>query len=797
MGVISNDANTFRPYDPNEAIGSTQPGLPFIQPPSVGNCGMIVRVFAVVVAAVVAYYTWDPGTAFSVYAAIVGAGGEAVAQTIEIREGARQGYSAAGIVGAGLGAGFGGASGIENVYANAAVVAANSYTSNYALSKVFNEEAHFSWRKMLGQVAAAVVTAGIFGNKNPTAKDLAENSRSAAQSIASTKFDWKQVAAHAMKEFGKNLGREVVGGYVNAAITGDKYRFDGRHAFASAAANAFGNTAIMAGNGAFRIQAEPESGYTLYDVTANDPFAVQQIQEFANESMGGLLSDYGYNATLDGYSTESTRLANIAADRSASTAVRFGGQPRRTNDLSWLQSAMEDYARYGADFDVNGDGQRDSYDRVIVTGLKDGRSGFSGTGDGYLRYLWANNRPKFEAANQMFGRGNYNRWAGQYNYQMVDWAASTEHEAAIRQSNSSKYNQELKAYLGRAYPSRAPTATAGSNMSRGEWSFYQAFGAVAGPVVSLYQSGKELLSIAWDYPNYPMAQYMVTIGIDPDGRYQGTMDRMQARFNGVKTLVTSDRPDMLVLELYSKRLDEAARLEASPDRNDVVRGGAMRSGTYFEILSAVSSLGLETNAANLARTGGQIGRYSELSTVRTWQDVGVSVRGANGGRVADTNSLASRRPGGIRSSDGLLNVNGRDIAQAIDGHTLQSTKIANAIRRGDIKVSVLGDEFFENAVLSKGDPIDTVAMAASNRIYLRRSSANILTDAVHEGTHALDYLNGFGLNSSKKVWQWEKRAYFYENQFQKSTGTAPDFATPRDMMFHIWMNYKNEPYLPK
>jgi hypothetical protein len=318
MGVNGNDANTFRPYDPNEAIGGTSPSLPYIAPPSVGNCGMIVRVFAVIVAAVVAYYTWDPGTTFSVYAAIVGAGGEAVAQTIEIGEGARQGYSAAGIVGAGLGAGFGGASGIDNIYANAAVMAASSYTSNYTLSKVFNEEAHFSWRQMLGQVAAAVVTVGVFGNKNPAARELAETGQSAGQSVANVKFNWKEVAAYAAKEFGKNLGREVVGGYVNAAITGDKYRFDGRHTFASAAANAFGNTAIMAGNGAFRVPAEEDNGYTLsslYEI--NRAFGVPDgmaLQEGSRPSMGGVSEEHSYAAT-------------VGARSQRSRADKFGRRP--------------------------------------------------------------------------------------------------------------------------------------------------------------------------------------------------------------------------------------------------------------------------------------------------------------------------------------------------------------------------------------------------------------------------------------------------------------------------------------
>ena len=154
-------------------------------------------------------------------------------------------------------------------------------------------------------------------------------------------------------------------------------------------------------------------------------------------------------------------------------------------------------------------------------------------------------------------------------------------------------------------------------------------------------------------------------------------------------------------------------------------------------------------------------------------------------------SLASIR-GGARSADGLSNLNGRDLAAALDGQTLQSTKIAQGIKNGDIKVSVLGDELFERMV---GKP-DEVAAAIGNKIYLRRSSSSLVSDTVHEGTHALDYLNGFGLNSTKTTWQWEKRAFFYERQFQLSTGAKPEFNSSSDMMFHIWSNYKNDVFNP-
>jgi len=62
--VSSNNANTFKPYDPTAAIGNTTPGLPYIPPPPPQKCGALSKVIAIVVqivvTAVVSYYTGNP-----------------------------------------------------------------------------------------------------------------------------------------------------------------------------------------------------------------------------------------------------------------------------------------------------------------------------------------------------------------------------------------------------------------------------------------------------------------------------------------------------------------------------------------------------------------------------------------------------------------------------------------------------------------------------------------------------------------------------------------------------------------
>ncbi|RNB65375.1 hypothetical protein EDM54_04065 [Brevibacillus borstelensis] len=136
------------------------------------------------------------------------------------------------------------------------------------------------------------------------------------------------------------------------------------------------------------------------------------------------------------------------------------------------------------------------------------------------------------------------------------------------------------------------------------------------------------------------------------------------------------------------------------------------------------------------------------------------------------------------------NINKNNIIKALEGTTTQSTKIAQAIKNGDIKVSILGDELFDRYF---GEEL---ALAVGDKIYLRKSSGSLLSETVHEGTHALDFRNMYGFEGTKTEWQWEKRAWFYERQFQKATGGKVEFEKIEDMLMHIYLNYKNKPYNP-
>lgn len=82
-----------------------------------------------------------------------------------------------------------------------------------------------------------------------------------------------------------------------------------------------------------------------------------------------------------------------------------------------------------------------------------------------------------------------------------------------------------------------------------------------------------------------------------------------------------------------------------------------------------------------------------------------------------------------------------------------------------------------------------VAFAVGNQIYLRRGSGSLVSDAVHEGTHALDWLRGFPDVTDADILSLEKRAFFFERQFQRATTGTSEFTTIEEMLKFIFENY--------
>jgi hypothetical protein len=132
----------------------------------------------------------------------------------------------------------------------------------------------------------------------------------------------------------------------------------------------------------------------------------------------------------------------------------------------------------------------------------------------------------------------------------------------------------------------------------------------------------------------------------------------------------------------------------------------------------------------------------------------------------------------------LTDVGKLDIAAELSKGLPQQQRIAKAINDGEIGVNILEKESFARQARSFGwrsDPEDLKGIAYKDQIYLRKGSTSLYSDAVHEGTHAIDYLDSFkGPKQS-----WERRAYYYERQYQIYSNRGLDFETLPDMLQHI------------
>lgn len=258
----SNDANTFKPYDPGEITGPTSPGLPYIEPPDKG-CGTLGMIIMVIVAVVVTIYTagalsglvgagmgtLTAGSAIAV-GAIAGAAGAAASMAVGSAMGVAsfswRGVAAGAITGAitgGLASQFGSVGSAVNGTAatsTTAAVAPNlgkavalslaNAGAGYAGQKLAGMDVSFSWRSIassaVSSMVSAKVTPGIvdkFGLKTDFGYDFASGltsgmvSAGVRSSFGQTlhRSDYMTVVADS---FGNALGNALGRGQPSAPV---------------------------------------------------------------------------------------------------------------------------------------------------------------------------------------------------------------------------------------------------------------------------------------------------------------------------------------------------------------------------------------------------------------------------------------------------------------------------------------------------------------------------------------------------------------------------------------------------
>ena len=128
------------------------------------------------------------------------------------------------------------------------------------------------------------------------------------------------------------------------------------------------------------------------------------------------------------------------------------------------------------------------------------------------------------------------------------------------------------------------------------------------------------------------------------------------------------------------------------------------------------------------------------------------------------------------------------LIKEIEGKTEIATKIAEELKNGNIGLNILSDHLFEAYL---GAEPNVIAEQVGKHIYLRKSSASIVSDLVHEGNHAYEFISGVNPREIL-TWPGEIRAYKAEREFQIKTKRRVDFPNEDDLLVHVWKNYDKE-----
>lgn len=246
---LSNDASSFKPFDPGEALGNTTPTQPVPPPPRRRGCGILGQILVLVVVVVVTYFSWGSGTGWAASlgqaafgsgtagtiagGAIAGAAGSIAGQAVGIATGVQTSFDWKGVamgalggaVTAGLGAsGFGEAVG-EALHLEGAALQYGSMAFDAALSRTLTQglgvltglQEKFSWREVAiaavsapiaSYVGGKVAGGAIAGSAQRFLGDFTSNLSSAAVRVAmGGKVDTASVIVDA---FGNALANSIV-----------------------------------------------------------------------------------------------------------------------------------------------------------------------------------------------------------------------------------------------------------------------------------------------------------------------------------------------------------------------------------------------------------------------------------------------------------------------------------------------------------------------------------------------------------------------------------------------------------
>jgi len=195
---------------------------------------------------------------------------------------------------------------------------------------------------------------------------------------------------------------------------------------------------------------------------------------------------------------------------------------------------------------------------------------------------------------------------------------------------------------------------------------------------------------------------------------------------------------------------------------------------YFDVVGSLAPFGLS-----------QLGKVGKpVSTVASFGDdiFPLPARFSGTGRVNHSLGSEMTELGTPVTHDGIV--------LGLRGTTNQATRIADALGTGQIEMEILSYERFQrlSTFLDAGN---ARALHLQGTIYINQASLTPLSDVVHEGTHALQRLNGIerGITQPRQV--VETQAYLHEKFFRRNIGLPSTFESQSLEKF-VFRNYESD-----
>ncbi len=349
VGVSKNDASTFKPYNPNEIVGSTSPGLPYIPPPASLSCKQTMILVATTIVRVVATFYGGVGGAMLA---------DALMQKVEINAGIRSKYSLGETVAAGVFAFFApaiqGAAGWARA-GYAAVAAATAYTGSYLVDKARGADVHFNWSNLAASVVTSMISTklGAVGNTGVAAGGTVSST------LNSAAFSWAKVASDAVK----NLAISVVNKGVTQLITGDKAQWDAGAMFADSFGNALGsaiavklNQKILSYDERRSLKAMSPQAQNEYKANRAQGMSSRQAFDYVTNAGGlramgdQLIASFGAQDESEDYYDSTQHIKNSEAPKQPVVSVHEFSKDQLKEEL--FEYVNRPYTSYGDGYDM-------------------------------------------------------------------------------------------------------------------------------------------------------------------------------------------------------------------------------------------------------------------------------------------------------------------------------------------------------------------------------------------------------------------------------------------------------------